>query len=186
MNIVFLSGSRSISRLHPDVQQRLDNIIASELDVVVGDANGADKAMQKYLAAHGYSRVTVFYVGLSARNNAGSWKEQRVEASSSLTGWEYYAQKDKRMAELTDYGLVLWDGESAGSIHNVFELLKNHKKVVAFYNPQKRFINVSSEEEALELLNTATSEIVNTVSKKIKLTKYISALQKNNQAIFGF
>ena len=32
-------------------------------------------------------------------------------------------QKDKAMAAEADYGFVLWDGKSSGSISNVFELL---------------------------------------------------------------
>ena len=186
MSTVFLSGSRSISRLHPEVIRRLDNIITNELDVVVGDANGADKAMQKYLAAAGYKQVTVFYVGAVPRNNVGLWSVQSVDSTKASSGWEHYAQKDKRMAEITDYGLVLWDGESAGSIYNVFELLKNQKKVIVFYNPEKLFIPIDNQTEALNLLKRASDETVQNVSKKISLSQYFDHLQTGVQSVFSF
>jgi hypothetical protein len=183
---VFLSGSRSISRLALDMQQRLDNIIANELAVVVGDANGADKAMQKYLAGKHYTDVSVYFVGVSPRNNLGYWSTVNVEVEASSSGWEYYAHKDKRMAQLADYGLVLWDGESAGSIHNVFELLKNGKKVVVFYNPSKTFLNVNTREDAVRLLNTASNATIKSISEKIKISRYLKPTEAQVQTAFCF
>ena len=47
MTTVFIGGSRSISRICEKVQQRLERIIAGKLPVIVGDANGTDKAVRK-------------------------------------------------------------------------------------------------------------------------------------------
>jgi hypothetical protein len=47
---VFVAGSRALSRLNPQLRERLDNIIRQNLTVLIGDANGADKAVQGYLA----------------------------------------------------------------------------------------------------------------------------------------
>ena len=63
MSTVFLSGSRKISRLSEDVIVRLQNIIDSGLKVIIGDANGADKAFQKFFADANYKNVTVFCSG---------------------------------------------------------------------------------------------------------------------------
>jgi hypothetical protein len=60
---VFLSGSRKISRLNDEIRLRLKTIISKEFEVVVGDANGADKALQSYLADINYEHVTVFCAG---------------------------------------------------------------------------------------------------------------------------
>ena len=46
MNTLFIGGSRHVSRLPTDVKKRLDNVISSGHRVIVGDANGADKAVQ--------------------------------------------------------------------------------------------------------------------------------------------
>lgn len=186
MTTVFLSGSRSISRLAPELRQRLDNIVANGFGVVIGDANGADKAMQKYLASKQYDNVEVFFVGIVARNNCGNWPSRNVEVKGKPSGWEYYAQKDKRMAELADYGLVLWDGESSGSIHNVFELLRSEKKTVVFYNPRKSFVSVNNEDDAVTLLNCASGEVIKAISDKIGISKYLRSAQNKAQTAFCF
>jgi hypothetical protein len=50
MSIVFVAGSRQISRLPAEVRSRLDTMIEKGFQILVGDANGADKAVQRYLA----------------------------------------------------------------------------------------------------------------------------------------
>ncbi len=186
MTTIFLSGSRSITRLAPQVQERLLNIIGNEFDVVVGDANGADKAVQKFLSAQGYRRVTVYHVGDSSRNNAGGWPSVQVESGRAVSGWERYAQKDKQMAVIADYGMVIWDGESAGSIHNVLELVKNSKTAVVFFAPEKTFLHVKTLNEAAALLKKASAEAQQVISDKIRFSSYRSSSPSASQFSFGF
>jgi hypothetical protein len=42
---VFIAGSRWLSRLSADVRSRLDTIIEKGFTILIGDANGADKAV---------------------------------------------------------------------------------------------------------------------------------------------
>ena len=44
-----IGGSRRITRLEAEVRRRLDRIVEKGLPVVIGDANGADRAVQRYL-----------------------------------------------------------------------------------------------------------------------------------------
>lgn len=186
MTTIFLSGSRSISRLAPQVQERLLNIIGNEFDVVVGDANGADKAVQKFLSAKDYRRVTVYHVGDSSRNNAGGWPSVQVESGRAGSGWERYAQKDKQMAQIADYGMVLWDGESSGSIHNVLELVKNAKPAVVFFAPEKTFVQVKNMDDATALLKKANEEVQQVISDKIRFSSYGVPSPSASQFSFGF
>jgi hypothetical protein len=73
MKKVFLSGSRRISSLPAEVRPRLDEMIRRELAILVGDANGADKAIQTYFAKHHYPNVLVFCTAGDCRNNVGDW-----------------------------------------------------------------------------------------------------------------
>ncbi|MBQ3423069.1 MAG: hypothetical protein IJH34_15770, partial [Romboutsia sp.] len=57
---VFIGGPRSISRLNKLVKERLLNITNNSLTILVGDANGADKAMQNFCNDLKYSNVQVF------------------------------------------------------------------------------------------------------------------------------
>ena len=50
MTTVFIGGSRSITRLNDTIRSRADNIMRQRFAIVIGDANGADKVVQSYLA----------------------------------------------------------------------------------------------------------------------------------------
>ena len=73
MTKVFVGGSRRITRLDAEVRQRLDRIVEKRLPVVIGDANGADKAVQRYLSERKFEAVEVFSADESPRNNVGGW-----------------------------------------------------------------------------------------------------------------
>ena len=47
MTTVFIAGSIAIKRLHDKMRQRIDKAVTGGLSVVVGDADGADTAIQQ-------------------------------------------------------------------------------------------------------------------------------------------
>jgi len=130
VNTVFVGGSRHVSRLPTPAKERLDNIVKSGFHVVVGDANGADKAVQKHLSGAAYLNVEVFCSGEVCRNNLGGWPTRNVQSPDSVKGFQFYALKDREMARLADFGLMIWDGKSPGTVLNVLRLIKAGKKAV--------------------------------------------------------
>ncbi len=182
MTTVFLSGSRRLNRTNESIQEWIKNIVDQGYQIVVGDANGADKALQKVLAEIHYSKVVVYCSGQKCRNNIGHWETRQITVDTHLKGREFYTQKDKAMAVEADYGFVLWDGKSAGSISNVFELLKRNKKAVVYFAPEKRFFTVSSLNDANMLLEKCDIEAFDSIKKKIKLLSVSSEVQKSAQA----
>ena len=58
MTTVFIAGSIKIKHLDRKFKERIDKIIASGIDLVVGDADGADTAIQTYLFEQGSSNTT--------------------------------------------------------------------------------------------------------------------------------
>jgi len=116
---VFVSGSRSVSELSVDVKCVLDRLVELGAEVLVGDCYGADAAVQAYLKGVGYERVVVYHVGV-CRHNVG------FEAVKVAGG---YVDKDIEMSKLCDYGLVVWDGTSKGTLNNIRRLKKMGKKV---------------------------------------------------------
>lgn len=181
MTTVFLSGSRQLSRLNAPIKDRINNMIAKGFRVFVGDANGADKAMQKFLSDARYSNVVVFCAGETCRNNIGEWDIKKVSVDSRLKGRDFYAAKDKEMASKADYGFVLWDGKSAGAISNVFELLKHSKQVVIYFSPEKDFYTISHLNDAKALLKKCNPADIDAISKKIRLHTFISDIQNAAQ-----
>jgi len=137
MNTVFVGGSRQISRLSPQVQERLKNITNSGSHVIVGDANGADKAVQKFLSNQSYDNVTVYCSGNSCRNNLGRWRTRNVQTSVKPGSFDFYATKDREMAREANFGLMIWDGKSYGTVLNILRLIRAGKKAVLLNVPEK-------------------------------------------------
>lgn len=71
MTKVFIGGSRHITRLEAEVRRRLDRIVEKGLPVVIGDANGADKAVQRCLSDRHFEKIEVFSTDESPRNSVG-------------------------------------------------------------------------------------------------------------------
>lgn len=167
MSVIFLSGSRRISRLNDAVRARLRNMIENEQEIVVGDASGADKAMQTFLADQSYTKVTVFCAGEICRNNVGGWPTCNVKANPKLKGRDYYAQKDLQMARVAEFGFVLWDGRSEGSATNIVELLKLNRKTVVYFSPEQRFHNLHKLGDFTALLKKCDQELYNTIKSRV-------------------
>jgi hypothetical protein len=169
MTTVFLSGSRKIGRIGEEVRRRIDNMAGNRLAVVVGDANGADKAMQSYLAELNYCDVAVYFVGDAPRNNVGCWPTKNVLVGNKLSGRDFYAQKDSEMAKIADFGFVVWDGKSSGSVQNMFNLLMEGKPVVVYFALEKKFYNFKTQDELVELLVRCDDHTLDDIGRKIAL-----------------
>ena len=130
MKNVFIGGSRHTSRLPIEIRNRLDEIAKNQCTVFIGDANGIDKAVQQYLNEISYRNVKVFCSGSTPRNNLGRWQVQCVHVPKSTKGFSFYAAKDREMADGADLGLMVWDGESPGTLLNVLRLIQRQKTAV--------------------------------------------------------
>jgi hypothetical protein len=131
MSVVFIGGSRRLSRLNAVIRGRLDNIIERNHAVLIGDANGGDRVVQAYLAERGYRSVTVYCTKGDCRNNVGQWPIRSV-AATDQRGFDYYALKDAAMAVDAECGFMLWDGKSKGTLFNIRRLLAAGKPVVVY------------------------------------------------------
>lgn len=131
----------------PQVKDRLNNVITCGHHVIVGDANGADKAVQKHLLEAAYENVTVFCSGEHYRNNLGDWHIHHVIPPEGAKGFQFYAAKDREMAREADVGLMIWDGKSAGTVLNVLRLLRAGKIAVLINLHEKTAVNLKSAEQ---------------------------------------
>ena len=165
MTKVFIAGSRQISRLPVEVRTRIDTMVEKGFQILVGDANGADKAVQRYLADKAYPNVLVHCMENHCRNNVGNWPTHQVSAPQGARGFDYYSEKDRAMADAAEYGLMLWDGKSKGTINNVMNLSRGNKLVVVYVAPSKTFQTVRGVEDVREILSkgdpTSVERLVN-------------------------
>jgi hypothetical protein len=168
-SIVFVAGSRQISRLPAEVGNRLDTMIEKGFQILVGDANGADKAVQRYLADKSYPNVLVHCMKDHCRNNVGNWPTREVAAPRGAKGFDYYSLKDRAMAEAAEYGLMLWDGKSKGTVNNVVNLSRAHKPVVVYIAPTKQFHTVKTSADLRNLLAHGDPDSVERIVSELHL-----------------
>ena len=154
MKAVFVGGSRKLSRLNEVIRRRLGSIMDGGLWVFVGDADGADKALQKFFASHRYDRVLVYCVEGRYRNNVGHWPTKAVQPQAGARGFDYYAAKDIQMASEASFGMMLWDGVSRGTLANIRNLLVHGKPVAVYLSPHRMFRDLKHETELAELLSS--------------------------------
>ena len=166
MTTVFIGGSRTISRLPPPVLDRLDRIVEKHLSILIGDANGADKAVQKYLRDKHYQKVEIFCTGEICRNNLGNWSVQRVTSDARDKNFDFYAAKDRLMTEQATVGFMIWDGKSVGTLLNVKRLLRNQKKVVVYEAPRGQFTELRAHSEWQPFVSLADEDLRNRVERK--------------------
>ena len=177
MKKVFISGSRKLGMLNKRLRARLDRMMSSGYMILVGDANGADRAMQQYLAKNSYPHVLVYCAGDICRNNVGNWNTRSVGSKGTHRGFQHFANRDLEMSKEADYGFMLWDGKSKGTLNNLLNLLARKRAVLVYLSPVKRFLTVQSREDLMGLLSLCDPEVVQNLDKSLQLSQRIGPEQ---------
>lgn len=177
---VFIAGPRAINTLDKNVSCRLDSIIANKLSVLVGDANGVDRSVQQYLKGKNYEDVRVFACEGKARNNIGGWPVIGVNACSKKKDFEFYAAKDKKMAETADCGFMIWNGKSKGTLNNIINMINYNKKVVVYLITNSEFYTVSSHDGIKRLVAFCGENTQTTYDSLVN----VSYINESNQSSF--
>lgn len=125
---VFMGGSKTITRLTDEAIVAIDELCAASAHILIGDCFGADKLIQEYLVDIGYTNVTIYVSGYKIRNNVGAFPVKYIECER-LDGYEFYKRKDIAMADDADVGIMLWDGKTRGTEHNIIYLKSIGKSV---------------------------------------------------------
>lgn len=178
MSKVFFGGSRKMARLGQAVKEHTDNIIANGYLILLGDANGADKSMQKYLAEKNYRNVLVFCMGDTCRNNIGKWKTRNVHSSRNKKDFNYYITKDILMSDEADYGFMLWDGKSKGTLNNILNLCERNKKVLVYFSPTKSFYAVKDKQDVSKLLEHCEPDLLRKFDRVLRIGPRIRSIEQ--------
>jgi hypothetical protein len=150
---IFLAGSRTVSKITLNIENRLFGIYKKGYTILVGDASGADAAIQHFFAQLGYRNVTVYASNGKARNNLGNWRVETISVPNYTKGFDFYTMKDKAMANDACYGFMIWDGKSKGTFTNIVNLLNYKKKALVYLTPQKTFLCIDSMDKLRSLSN---------------------------------
>ena len=158
-----------MSRLNEFIKSRIDNIIENGYTILVGDANGVDKSIQHYLFERGYTNVIVFCVENNCRNNIGNWESRQIEVPcNKKKDFYYYSAKDVAMARETDYGFMIWDAKSKGTLVNIVNLLKENKKTLVYLSPKRSFYTLSTYDDVEGLLSKCDTAYQHRFEDRIK------------------
>jgi len=184
MTKVFFGGSRKLSRLNRAIRERADNLVAKGFEILIGDADGADKAMQKYLADKAYQSVIVFYVGDICRNNMGNWRTTVITANRNKKDFNYFSLKDKEMSKQADYGFMLWDGRSKGTLNNIINLLQGNKCVLVYFSPNKKYFTIKNSSQLKNLLQKCDPTVVKRLSQTLHIAERLVDANSEKQLEF--
>ena len=118
--------------------------------------------------------MTVYCTGNLPRNNVAEWPVHRVVTKAKAGTRAYFTAKDLEMARHSDYGLMVWDCKSTGTLSNVIELLREKKKSVVFVNKNKDFVTVSDKDGLEHLVAFMSDHARAKAEEKIGLTAKIA------------
>ena len=141
MSKVFISGSIALKNIPKDVEESVDKIIQSDMEILVGDADGIDTMVQNYCKRSNYNNVTVYSIYSPPRNKVDGFKSKYIiPKSDSKKERELQKEKDSAMTLDSEYSLVIWDGKSKGSYSNILRAIEHKKKVKLYLSYENRFI----------------------------------------------
>jgi hypothetical protein len=184
MTTVFISGSRDIKNLDAHTEKRINNILKSNLAIILGDADGVDLSVQKFLFEQRATGITVYCSGTQPRNNIGAWRVKRVDPGGEPGTRAFFTAKDLQMANDADYGLIIWDAKSAGTLSNIIELLTRKKKSVVYINGLSESLNIVKVEDLENLLNYMSDAAFIKANDKIDLKNKIQSLKYEQSSFF--
>jgi acyl CoA:acetate/3-ketoacid CoA transferase alpha subunit len=170
---VFFGGSRAVSKLNAPLRARIDDFMRRGDTILIGDANGADKAVQQYLAETGYRKVIVFCMQ-ECRNNIGAWPTRNVKSPNGRKDFSYYAAKDLVMAQEAKCGVMLWDAKSKGTLQNMLNLVGAGKRTLVYFAPTKDFHVLATEQDLQALLARCERRDLETATRGLGLKTPLS------------
>jgi hypothetical protein len=74
------------------------------------------------------------------------------------------------MAEAAEYGLMLWDGKSKGTVNNVVNLCRDHTPVVMYVATTKQFRTIKTPDDLRDLLAQGDSDSVERIVGELHLS----------------
>jgi probable addiction module antidote protein len=184
MNSVFIGGSRHISRLPVEAKERLKSIMEKKLLILIGDAKGADTAVQKYLHENSYESVIVYCSGMECRNNVGNWRARNFEVAKDETGYQYYAFKDREMAQEAEFGFMIWDGKSPGTVLNVLRLVNASKKAVLLDVNKKQTIYFKTRADWTAFIGRSDESLVKDLRKRATDEEWVESTSSLQTSLF--
>jgi hypothetical protein len=179
--IAVLGGSRHLEFIPTEVAEKLRDFIDSSVTFFVGDAPGSDRAFQKFLINNQYQNVRVFSSAEEVRNNLGKWPSEIIDSGMKSKSSAVHAFKDRHMTKNADIGIMIWDGESAGTLSNVIDLLDSEKECYIYLGIEQEFFLIDNKVSLLKLL-AKYPEALDEANKRLETFRTREAKKKSAEA----
>ena len=167
---VFISGSSKTEdsnseyyrkQLPKEVKKEINKYIENNDKIIVGDAPGIDRQVQRYLNKKGYDKVEVYGPGKKVRYTANKkWKTRPIDSSEyEFMSPEYLRKKDIEMTNASTKGLaIILDEGAKVTRNNIKRLIEQNKNVSVFElskiaRKRDRFVNEEYIKKLLEELD---------------------------------
>ncbi len=183
MDKVFIAGSITIKSLPTAFVERLNSLIETGLDILIGDANGVDSAVQHALYQRDVPSVTVYCSGPHVRNNVGNWTVRHIETRAEPGTKAFFTAKDVAMAVDCTLGFMLWDSKSTGTLTNIIELVQRKKKCVVYVNKVGVFKVVKDAATLRALTEFMSLAALEAADKKMGLLTKVRSLENNTMSL---
>lgn len=170
-----LGGSRHIQQLSTEVKDLLNGYIDKNYEFLIGDAPGSDTAFQAFFVQKKYLRVKIYSSAGYIRSNLGNWDWELIDSGLKSKSNAVHAFKDRKMCELADSGLMLWDCQSAGTLSNVIDLITLGKTCGVWVGPEFEFYRFDNPKSFDSWVNLYP-EVKEEASKR--LAKFYKRLNK--------
>jgi hypothetical protein len=82
------------------------------------------------------------------------------------------------MAKEADYGLMIWDGKSRGTLNNIVNLLKGDKKILVYFSPTKEFYKIITPDDLAKLLARCEKKSLEIFEESFKISQFLKKEQQ--------
>jgi len=82
------------------------------------------------------------------------------------------------MAMAADYGFMIWDAKSNGTLNNIVNLLKENKKTLLYFSPEGSYYTLFTIDNIEELLAKCDKKYLDIFEEKLKIS---NILKKEHQ-----
>jgi len=163
-----LGGSRHIQQLPAEVTELLTEKMYKNYEFVIGDAPGSDTAFQSFFLKKKYSRVKIYSSAGYIRNNLGNWDWELIDSGLKSKSNAVHAFKDRYMCQISNSGIMIWDCQSAGTLSNVIDLVRQGKNCFIWVAPDSdlyQFDNQKSLEKWMNAYQDVRDEALKRLQK---------------------
>ena len=163
-----LGGSRHIVNLPSEVKVLLDEKVSTNEFFNIGDAPGSDTSFQSFFANKQYKNIKIFSSAGYIRNNVGNWDWELIDSGLKSKSNSVHAFKDRYMCKISDSGIMIWDCQSAGTLSNVIDLVRQGKNCFVWVAPDSdlyQFDNQKSLEKWMNAYQDVRDEALKRLEK---------------------